>query len=252
MSDCGSGARNSFCSYLARIQRSFSSLRVEQRHTGANAAGLRHGAGAPAPPFERQEQTPRRRATCTAVSGALRSSPRSRHAPACTDLRLRTSRRRAACSRRATAPILHGDPSGPSTAERCPALPCPPAPRQPRDGQPRAAPRRQQEARCRAALSAALSLLPSRLQPTKAVAASVPPGAAGPPDRCAPCRRYLLPFYPSASGGRPSMPRAAHAHCSRPLTRSYPLIRAEWALVGMSDSGGAPIGTDKGLKGTHP
>lgn len=51
-----------------------------------------------------------------------------------------------------------------------------------------------------------------------------PGGAAGPADRCAPSRRYLLPFYPSASGGRPSMPRAEHAHCHRPLTRAPPLI----------------------------
>lgn len=43
-------------------------------------------------------------------------------------------------------------------------------------------------------------------------------------DRCVLCCRYLLPFYPSASGGRPSMPRAEHAHSRRPLTRSYPLI----------------------------
>lgn len=49
-------------------------------------------------------------------------------------------------------------------------------------------------------------------------------GLRGRADRCVPCRRYLLPFYPSASGGRPSMPRTEHAHSRRPLTRSYPLI----------------------------
>lgn len=216
MSDCGSGARNSFCSYLARIQRSFSSLRVEQRHT---PAGLCRGAGAPALPFEH----PARQVPARPSPGlcAHRAAPDTRRAHSCTDLRpahLRAPGR--ALTPRAAALVPHGEPSGPST--RCPALPRPH-----RAAQGRPAPRRTPPAAAglgAAALSAALSLLPSRPQPTKAVAASVPPGAAGPPDRCAPCRRYLLPFCPSASGGRPSMPRAEHAHCSRPLTRSYPLI----------------------------
>lgn len=232
MSDCGSGARNSFCSYLARIQRSFSSLRVQQSQS-AHTPGRCHGVGAPALPFEhaachvQTEHTARQCHVHGCHRGSVHIAPLPTHArhtpvPTCGSEHLHV----LGYALTPTATTLQSAPSGPPRpAPRSPA--CPrhaspgtagpiPHPAGSREGRlPRSVPRER---------SAVLSPLPSRLRRTKAVAASVPPGAAGPPDRCAPCRRYLLPFYPSASGGRPSMPRAEHAHCRRPLTRSYPLI----------------------------